>query len=261
MKRTNISYSRFYKTVICCRKLLKVSTYIKDVFLSLIVNVSLNNHLIMMMNNKKLRLRKLTKYLSVLLLAMLFITANSVYAQTNEAQQETPPQEPVKKEGKRDKVFMEVDKQPEFPGGTTGLKKWLRANIKHPLNLHGKKIQGSVIVNFIVEKDGAVSNVMVDRGMDLLLMKEATRVVSLMPKWKPGELNNKAVRVRYSLPIDFLFSKEDYYIECLSQNPEKEEVHEVIVRGFDAMGDTTPETLTEKFGDDTPIIYIDGERK
>ena len=85
-------------------------------------------------------MRKLAKYLSVLPLALLLITANSMYAQTNETQQETPPQEPVKKEGKRDKVFMEVDKQPEFPGGTTGLKKWLRANIKHPVNLHGKKM-------------------------------------------------------------------------------------------------------------------------
>ena len=210
-----------------------------------------------MLNNKKSPIRKLAKYLSVLTLALLLITANSVYAQTNETQQETPPQEAVKKEGKRDKVFMEVDKQPEFPGGTTGLKKWLRANIKHQVNLHGKKIQGSVIVNFIVEKDGAVSNVKVDRGMDLLLMKEASRVVSLMPKWKPGELNNEAVRVKNTLQVDFLFSKEDYYIKCLSQKPEKEEDNEVTVRGFGAMGDTTSKSLAEKYGDDKPLFIID----
>lgn len=183
-----------------------------------------------MLNNKKSPIRKLAKHLSVLSLALLLITANSVYAQTNETQRDAvvkeyvpPPQEPVNKESKKDKVYTVVDKQPEFPGGTTGLKNWLGTNIQYPLNLHGKKIKGSVIVNFIVEKDGTVSNVKVDRGIDLLLMKEATRVVSLMPKWKPGELNNEAVRVKYTLPVDFLFSKEDYYIECLNHNPEKEE--------------------------------------
>ena len=111
--------------------------------------------------------------------------------------------EPPKQEAEQNKVFDVVEQQPQFPGGMGALNQWLGSNIKYPAMAAENGIEGRVIVQFVVERDGSVSGVHVVRGVDPSLDKEATRVVSAMPKWIPGKQNGSAVRVKYTVPVTF----------------------------------------------------------
>lgn len=113
-----------------------------------------------------------------------------------------PPPKPVVDEA-TEEIFVVVEKQPEFPGGTTALMKFLGDNIKYPVIAQENGIQGRVITNFVVERDGSISDVQVVRGQDPSLDKEAVRVIKTMPKWKPGQQRGKPVRVRFTLPVVF----------------------------------------------------------
>ena len=113
-----------------------------------------------------------------------------------------PPPKPVVEEA-TDEIFVVVEKQPEFPGGTTALMKFLGDNIKYPVIAQENGIQGRVITNFVVERDGSISDVQVVRGQDPSLDKEAVRVIKTMPKWAPGQQRGKPVRVRFTLPVVF----------------------------------------------------------
>ncbi len=108
-----------------------------------------------------------------------------------------------KKETEKDQVYAVVDKQPEFPGGISALMKYLGANIQYPKVAMDKGIEGRVIAQFVVEKDGKINEVKVLQGIDPALDAEAIRMVQAMPNWKPGEHQGKLVRVRYTLPITF----------------------------------------------------------
>jgi protein TonB len=101
------------------------------------------------------------------------------------------------------KVFQMVEQMPEFPGGEKEIKNYLYSNIKYPQMARESGIQGSVYVNFIVEKDGSVSNVNVLRGIGGGCDEEAIKVVKNMPKWNPGRQNGVPVRVSFNLPIKF----------------------------------------------------------
>jgi len=101
------------------------------------------------------------------------------------------------------KVFDSVDEMPSFPGGYQGLMAYLATNIKYPVVAQENNVQGRVIIGFVVEKDGSISDVKVIRSVDPSLDREAQRVVKSMPKWKPGKLNGKAVRVKYTVPVVF----------------------------------------------------------
>lgn len=92
---------------------------------------------------------------------------------------------------------------PEFPGGMAALMKYLGTNIKYPTISQEMGSMGRVIVQFVVDKDGTITNPTVARGVDAYLDKEAIRVVSSMPKWKPGVQNGKKVRVKYTVPVVF----------------------------------------------------------
>ncbi|MFA6360602.1 MAG: TonB family protein [Dysgonamonadaceae bacterium] len=215
---------------------------------------------IIMMNTNKSPLRKLVKYLSVLPLALLLITANSVYAQTNKMQKEImPPQEPQKKESKNNEIFVVVEQQPEFPGGTSGLMKFLGANIEYPKEAQEKRIEGRVIMSFVVEKDGSVTDVQVARGQDPLLDAEALRVIPLMPNWKPGQQRGENVRVRYTLPIVFRLPEIETKgtIVAGHQQHDNKEQTEIMVFGFGSMSDKPIQSLAEKFGDGSPLIIVD----
>ena len=96
--------------------------------------------------------------------------------------------------------FLPSEDMPAFPGN---VQKWIAKNVKYPLIAIENGIQGKVLVQFIVEKNGEVYNIKVVRHIDPLLDKEAIRVISTMPKWKPGKQRGKAVRVSYTLPIYF----------------------------------------------------------
>lgn len=110
--------------------------------------------------------------------------------------------EPPKQE-EQNKVFDVVEQQPQYPGGMGALNQWLGSNIKYPVMAAENGIEGRVVVQFVVERDGSVSGVHVVRGVDPSLDKEATRVVSAMPKWIPGKQNGSAVRVKYTVPVTF----------------------------------------------------------
>ena len=101
------------------------------------------------------------------------------------------------------KVWDVVEQQPSFPGGNAALMSWLSSNIHYPPVAEENGIQGRVVVSFVVEPDGSISNVQVVRGVDPSLDKEASRVTKAMPKWIPGKQNGQAVRVKYNLPVTF----------------------------------------------------------
>ena len=110
---------------------------------------------------------------------------------------------------KPDNVFDEVDEMPQFPGGMAGLMQYLSSSIRYPIDAKESGAQGRVIVSFIVEKDGSISNARVTKPTYSSLDDEALRVISAMPKWTPGKQNGEAVRVKYSFPVSFrLGSKE-----------------------------------------------------
>ena len=112
-----------------------------------------------------------------------------------------PPPEPEKPKEEDTKVFDVVEQMPSFPGGN--VMAWLSQNLKYPVIAAENGVQGRVVVQFVVEKDGSVSDVHAVKKVDPSLDKEAERVVKSMPKWIPGKQNGSPVRVKYTLPVTF----------------------------------------------------------
>lgn len=101
-------------------------------------------------------------------------------------------------------IFEVVEQMPEFPnGGMASLMQYLSKNIKYPTIAQENGTQGRVTVQFVVNRDGSIVDAKVLRGVDPYLDKEAIRVISSMPKWKPGMQRGKAVRVKYTVPVMF----------------------------------------------------------
>ncbi len=110
------------------------------------------------------------------------------------------------KDPARDKpVFFVVETMPEYPGGITALRDYIVSNTKYPAKAKRQKTSGTVYVNFTIDKKGKVTDVYVDKNksIDPLLDKEAVRVVSGMPDWKPGAQRNHPVPVQMSVPVKF----------------------------------------------------------
>lgn len=101
-------------------------------------------------------------------------------------------------------VFFIVEEMPEFPGGDAALRAFIAQSVKYPVVAQENGIQGKVYVNFVVGKDGSITNAKIARGVDPALDKEALRVVNSLPKWKPGKQGGKPVRVSYTVPINFV---------------------------------------------------------
>lgn len=107
------------------------------------------------------------------------------------------------------KIFTVVEQQPEFPGGIGAMYKWIGENLKYPSEARNNGLQGKVILQFTVEKDGSIASVKVVRdGVGGGAGDEAVRVVKKMPAWKPGKQNGKTVRVQYTLPVTFKLEGE-----------------------------------------------------
>ncbi len=102
-----------------------------------------------------------------------------------------------------EQVFDVVEQMPQFPGGDAALFEFLSKNIKYPTIAEENGVQGRVIVTFVVETDGSITDVKVVRSVDPSLDREASRVVKAMPNWIPGKQNGKAVRVKYTVPVTF----------------------------------------------------------
>lgn len=111
----------------------------------------------------------------------------------------------VEEQEPEEEVFTVVETMPQFPGGEAALRKFLADNIRYPTLAQENGIQGKVVVEFIIGKDGGVYDIVISRSVENSLDKEALRVVGLMPKWSPGKKNGKIVKVKYYLPVMFRF--------------------------------------------------------
>ena len=105
-----------------------------------------------------------------------------------------------------DEILDMVEQMPSFLGGETALLQFLSSNVRYPTVAEENEIQGRVVVTFIVERDGSITEVKVAKGVDPSLDREAVRVIKSMPKWKAGTQNGKPVRVKYSVPVTFRLS-------------------------------------------------------
>lgn len=101
------------------------------------------------------------------------------------------------------KVYDDVDEMPSFPGGNYGLMTFLAQNMLYPVTAQENGVQGRVIISFVVETDGSITDVKVARSVDPSLDREAMRVVKAMPKWTPGKKDGEPVRVKYTTPVVF----------------------------------------------------------
>ena len=102
-----------------------------------------------------------------------------------------------------DKVFDVVEQMPSFPGGDAALMTFLSTNVHYPVVAEENGIQGKVILTFVIERDGSISDVEVVKSVDPSLDKEAVRVIESMPRWKAGTQNGEPVRVKYTMPVTF----------------------------------------------------------
>ena len=104
-------------------------------------------------------------------------------------------------------VYDQVEQMPEFPGGMPAMIEFLQTNLKYPKDAIKQQVGGRVMVMFVVETDGTLSNVRVARKVFPSLDSEAVRVVKTMPKWKPGKEKGRPVRVNFTLPVVFSLKK------------------------------------------------------
>ena len=165
-----------------------------------------------------------------------------------------------------DATFQVVEEAPEFPGGMQACMVFLAKNIKYPVSAQEAKIEGRVIVQFVVKKDGTIADPIIMRGVSPELDAEALRVVSLMPNWKPGRQRGKAVNVKYTIPIMFRLQKDE---------PKQEEA-EVVSFSLKANEDTSigaieavknsiraTKTLIdidkEESHEEKPLVVVDGK--
>jgi len=169
---------------------------------------------IIMMNKKKSNGAGHIKYALFTLPAFALLVAGNISCSQDASKKEDAKEEvvaPASQEVKEapaekaaeEEIFMVVEQMPEFPGGIKELMDYLGTNVKYPENAMKKNVQGRVVVQFVVEKDGSLSEASVIRSIDPDLDAEALRVVQTMPKWKPGMQKGQAVRVKYTLPVSF----------------------------------------------------------
>jgi protein TonB len=109
----------------------------------------------------------------------------------------------VSQKDQKETPFNVVEDKPAFPGGMEAMIQFLSTNIQYPADAKKQKIDGRVLVNFVIEKDGSITDVKVMKPGFPSLDAEAVRVVKMMPKWKPGYQKGQAVRVLFALPISF----------------------------------------------------------
>ena len=115
---------------------------------------------------------------------------------------EALPQVPAETEDTT--VLRTVEKLPEYPGGIVEFMKWLSHSLHYPPQARARKIQGKVVVSFIVNKNGTISSPKIEKHADPMLDAEALRVIKLMPRWKPGIMNEKPCRTMIAIPINFV---------------------------------------------------------
>lgn len=169
---------------------------------------------IIMMNKKKSNAVGHIKYALFVLPAFALLVAGNISCSQDASQTEDAKDEvvaPVSPEAKeapadstaKEEVFMVAEQMPEYPGGMKEMLKFLQENVKYPENAMKNNVQGRVIVQFVVEKDGTPTEFKVARSVDPDLDAEALRVLQTMPKWKPGMQRGEVVRVKFTVPVSF----------------------------------------------------------
>jgi TonB family protein len=115
-----------------------------------------------------------------------------------------------------DKTYeiFELEKRPEFPSGDAGLSAYFSKNLRYPALAREDNIQGTVIVNFMIDSTGAISNAQCVKSIGSGCDEEALRVIKAMPKWIPGVVNHKKVKVMFTIPIRFQLTDEDLTLRC-----------------------------------------------
>ena len=111
------------------------------------------------------------------------------------------PPHPVS--AKKVKIFEQLEQMPSFPGGTAKLMEFINENLHYPKEAEDCCIQGKVVVSFMIERDGSITEAKVFKGLDSLLDAEAIRIVESMPKWRPGKFCGEPVRIKYFIPVYF----------------------------------------------------------
>ena len=166
---------------------------------------------IIMMNKKKSNGAGHIKYALFVLPAFALLVAGNISCSQGASEKQDAKEETVAPDSvaaptdgvAKEEVFMVAEKMPEFPGGMKELLKFLQDNLKYPENAMKNNVQGRVIVQFVVEKDGTLTEFKVARSVDPDLDAEALRVLQTMPKWKPGMQRGKIVRVKFTVPVSF----------------------------------------------------------
>lgn len=147
--------------------------------------------------------------MKIALLILSLLWSLDFYAQSNQPAKANEMVDSVKPTDAYDaKIFDVVEQMPSFKGGDTALMQWLSQNIKYPVEAEEKGVQGRVIAFFVVEGDGSISNVKIEKGVEPSIDNEAIRVLKTMPRWLPGKQDGKPVRVRYAVPITFKLQEE-----------------------------------------------------
>ena len=175
------------------------------------VNFSHLKQRIIMMNKKKSNGAGHIKYALFVLPAFALLVAGNISCSQGASEKQDAKEETVAPDSvaaptdgvAKDEVFMVAEQMPEFPGGMKELLKFLQNNLKYPENAMKNNVQGRVIVQFVVEKDGTLTEFKVARSVDPDLDAEALRVLQIMPKWKPGMQRGKIVRVKFTVPVSF----------------------------------------------------------
>lgn len=166
---------------------------------------------IIMMNKKKSNAAGHIKYALFVLPVFALLVAGNISCLQGASEKQDAKEETVAPDSvaaptdgvAKDEVFMVAEQMPEFPGGMKELLKFLQNNLKYPENAMKNNVQGRVIVQFVVEKDGTLTEFKVARSVDPDLDAEALRVLQIMPKWKPGMQRGKIVRVKFTVPVSF----------------------------------------------------------
>lgn len=174
-------------------------TYNRKYGLSNNFNFSHLKQRIIMMNKKKTNGAGHIKYALFAIPAFALLLAGNISCSSEASKKDEVKENATTTE----EAFMVVEQMPEFPGGIQELMSFLSKNIKYPASAMKNNIQGRVIVQFVVEKDGTPTEFNVIRSVDPTLDAEALRVMKEMPKWKPGMRKGQAVRVKYTVPVSF----------------------------------------------------------
>jgi len=160
--------------------------------------------------------------LSTYLAAATLIGATAVFVAGCEQREDEQPQTATNEEAMPEKVFTEVEKAPEFPGGETAMLQFLGKKIRYPTAAAKAGVQGKVFVSFIVSETGSVQHVLVAQGIGFGCDEEAARVIKSFPAWAPGEQNGHKVNVKLTIPINFMLEENSsgrLAIEDSEKNP------------------------------------------